>query len=158
MNLVTGLLFVHALLAILLIGALTHQTLAVWWPAKAAIGRGIIAGARSVTAARYTNAIIVLYLLTAILGGFFLYPTYRVFVRTFLEQLHRFPTVGFFETKENLVAVGIGLLPIYWWYWKAPAAAEGTRNRALVTLILMLIVWWAFFVGHFINNIRGFGL
>jgi hypothetical protein len=158
MNLVTGLLFLHGLLAILLIGAITHQTIAVWWPPKGGMGHGIVAGARGVTAARYTNSIVTLYLSTAVLGGFFLYPTYRLFVRTFLEQLHRFPTVGFFETKENLVAVGIGMLPIYWWYWKSPAAAAGIRSRAIVTTILTLIVWWAFFVGHFINNIRGFGL
>jgi hypothetical protein len=148
----------HGLLAILLVGALTHQAIACWWPAKAPAGSGVIAGARAVTAGRYTNTIIILYVITAVLGGFFLYPTYRVQVRTLLEQLHRFPTVGFFEIKENLVAIGLGLLPIYWWSWKSAAASTAVRNRAVITLILTLIVWWAFFVGHFINNIKGFGL
>ena len=99
-----------------------------------------------------------LYLATAFIGGVLLYPTYRVFVRTFLEQLRRFHVVGAFELKENLTAIGLGLLPVYWLYWRAPLAVDQGRNRRLITLLLTLIVWWDFMVGHVINNIRGFGL
>jgi hypothetical protein len=157
-NGITILLLCHAVLAVGLVGALTHQTISVWWPAKAAAGGGFVASVRAVNAAKYTNAVIVLYLITAFIGGVLLYPTYRVFVRTFLEQLHRYPTVGTFEMKENFVAIGLGLLPAYWYYWRQPLLAENSRTRALITLFLAFIVWWAFFVGHIINNIRGFGI
>jgi hypothetical protein len=66
--------------------------------------------------------------------------------------------VGAFELKENLVAIGLGLLPVYWYYWRQPLAADDARNRRLITLFLTLIAWWGFLVGHVINNIRGFGL
>lgn len=155
---ITVLLICHGVLGAILVGALTHQSISVWWPAKAGANSDIISSVRSVTAAKYTNTVVVLYLAQAILGGVFLYPTYRVFVRTFLEQLHRYPTVGSFELKENFVAIGLGLLPAYWYYWRQPLAADQARNRALVTVFLTFIVWWAFLVGHIINNIRGFGV
>lgn len=154
MNGWTVLLFVHGLAAILLIGALTHQTLAICWPIRSAGPTNFLRAARAVRAARYTNAVVILYLATMALGSI-VYPYYRVNVRTFLEDHHWNPSVGFFEIKENLVAIGFGMLPLYWWLWRSPEAeAQGRRP---VTLLLALIVWWAFFVGHFINNIRGFG-
>jgi hypothetical protein len=158
MNTITILLLCHAVLAVALVGALTHQSISVFWHAKAGAGAGFVSSVRAVTAAKYANAVIVLYLLTAFIGGVLLYPTYRVFVRTFLEQLHRYPTVGTFEMKENFVAIGLGMLPVYWYYWRQPLAPEHARVRALITLFLTFIVWWAFFVGHIINNIRGFGI
>ena len=158
MNSLTIVLLCHAILAITLVGALTHQTISVWWPVKAGAANTFVTSVRAVNAAKYANAVVVLYLMTAILGGFFLYPTYRVFVRTFLEQLHRYPTIGLFELKENFVAIGLGMLPAYWYYWRRPLVAEQSRARGLITLVLTLIVWWGFFVGHIINNIRGFGV
>jgi len=155
---ITVLLICHSILAVTLLGALTHQSISIWWPARAGSNSGFVTSLRSVHAAKYVNAVIVLYLATAIIGGFFLYPTYRVFVRTFLERLGRLPVVGSFELKENLTAIGLGLLPAYWYYWRQPLAPEHARNRGLVTLFLTLIVWWGFLVGHVINNIRGFGL
>lgn len=158
MNAMTIFLLCHAVVAVTLVGALTHQSISVWWPVKPSGARGVIASVRAVSAAKYANAVVVLYVITAFIGGVLLYPTYRVYVRTFMEQLHRYPTVGSFELKENFVAVGLGLLPAYWYYWRAPLNAKQRRSRALVTLILTFIVWWGFFVGHIINNIKGFGI
>jgi len=100
------------------------------------------------------NAVVVLYLVTASLGGV-LYTEYRVGVRTVVEQLGIWPAHGAFELKEHFAAIGLGLLPAYWYCWRAP---EHARTRAVLTGFLAVIVWWNFLVGHVLNNIRGFGV
>ena len=118
---------------------------------------------RAVSGAVYTNANILLYLATAILGGT-IYPVYRVGVRTYLENARLYPAVGSFEIKEQFVSVGLGMLPLYWLAWQRPAEATvpdaGARTaRIAVTSILCFIVWYGFLVGHVLNNIKGlFGL
>jgi hypothetical protein len=62
-----------------------------------------------------------------------------------------------FELKEHFVAVGLGILPAYWSYWRQPLADDHVRTRAVLTAILAFIVWWSFLVGHILNNIQGFG-
>jgi hypothetical protein len=156
MLMVTTLLICHGLLAVFMLGALTHQSLALWWPAKAPAGqRNLFDSFRSVRAAHYTNTIIVLFVITAI-GGALLYPTYRLAVRVVLEDLHRNAANGIFELKEHFIAIGLGVLPVYWYYWQPPLT-ENVATRKILTLMLTLIVWWAFLVGHILNNIRGFG-
>ncbi len=155
MNTVTVLLIVHGLLAVALLGAITHQAMSVLAPARKPAG-SFIGRFRAVSGAPYTNAIIVLYVLTAILGGI-IYATYRVEVRVVIEQLEMWPQNGAFELKEHFAAVGLGVLPAYWYYWRQPLAAEHARTRAMLTALLAFIVWWNFLVGHILNNIRGFG-
>lgn len=154
---ITTLLIIHGLLAVALLGALTHQAVSVWWPARAG-ARNFGASFRAVRAAAYTNAIIVLYAITALVGGVLLYPTYRLTVRVLLVQLRLNAANGIFEFKEHLVAIGLGLLPAYWYYWRQPLAAEAAGTRRALTVMLAAIVWWSFLVGHVVNNIRGFGL
>jgi len=48
------------------------------------------------------------------------------------------------------------LLPAYWLFWRRPDPEEPARTRAALTLILAVIVWWAFLVGPVLNNIGGF--
>jgi hypothetical protein len=102
------------------------------------------------------NAIIVLYVVTAILGGI-IYPAYRLSVRPVLQQLDLNVSNGMFELKEHFVAIGLGILPAYWSYWRRSLADEHARTRAVLTVILAFIVWWSFLVGHILNNIQGFG-
>ena len=64
----TVLLIVHGLLAVALLGAITHQTMSVWRPARKPAA-SFIARFRAVAAGSYTNAIIVMYLCTATLGA-----------------------------------------------------------------------------------------
>ena len=151
----TTLLIIHGLLAVALLGALTHQAVSLWWPARGA--RNFAASFRAVRSAAYTNAIVVLYAATASLGAV-LYPSYRLFIRVLLSQLRLNAANGVFEFKEHLVAIGLGLLPAYWYYWREPSAAEQASTRRALSTILALIVWWSFLVGHVLNNIRGFGL
>ncbi len=154
---ITFLLIIHSLCAVTLIGAVTHQALSLWWPVKAGAQRNFVANARGVRSAVYSNAIIVLYLVTASLGAI-IYPTYRIGIRPLLEQIHLNTPLGLFELKEHFVAIGAALLPAYWYYWRQPLAAEHAATRRILTLFLTLTVWWAFLVGHILNNIRGFGI
>jgi hypothetical protein len=75
-----------------------------------------------------------------------------------LQQLELRPAEGAFEVKEHFAAIGLGLLPAYWYYWRLPLAPEHARTRAMLTSILAFIVWFGFLVGHVLNNIRGFGV
>ena len=153
---VTFLLILHGLLAVVLLGGITHQAVSVAWPSRNKIG--IVRSYRAVSGSLYTNANIALYLATATLGGI-IYPVYRVGVRTFLEDARLNSAVGSFELKEQFIAVGLGMLPLYWMLWRRPPEAGGKPARIAVTLLLCAIVWYAFLVGHVLNNIRGlFGL
>lgn len=151
----TVLLMVHGILAVFLLGALTHQVFGVWWrPARG--DQSFFGSYRAVRAERYVNTVIILYVLTYLVGGFLLYPEYRYIVRPVLEQLRLNSILGSFELKEHFMTVGIGLLPVYWYLWKQPQTSVTARK--LVTLVLTLLVWYGFIVGHLLNNTRGFGL
>jgi hypothetical protein len=152
----TFLLIIHGLLAVVLLGGITHQAMSVAWPSRSK--QGIVSSFRAVSGSVYTNANVVLYLVTATLGGT-IYPVYRIGVRTYLENARLYPAVGSFEIKEQFISVGLGMLPLYWMLWRRPPE-DGTRSaRLAVTLILCFIVWYGFLVGHVLNNIRGlFGL
>jgi len=155
---ITVLLIIHGLCAVFMLGALTHQVFSVWWPARAAAGPGqrtLLTSFRAVRGSAYANTIVILYVVTASLGAI-MYPTYRLAVRVVLEDLRLSAANGMFELKEHFVALGLGMLPAYWYYWRQPPAEAATARRVL-TLLLALIVWWAFLVGHILNNIRGFG-
>ena len=154
MNVWTVLLIVHGLLAVALLGAITHQALSVWLPAPRPAG-SFVARFRSVPGSGYVNAIVVLYVLTFVLGGI-IYTEYRISVRTVVEQLQLWSQNGAFELKEHFAAIGLAILPAYWHYWREPAGGQ-TRTRDILTLLLTFIVWWNFLVGHILNNIRGFG-
>ena len=149
----TFLLILHCLVAVALLGAATHQAMSCWWPARAA-GTAFLTRFRAVKAANYVNAIIVLYVLAFVLGAW-IYPTYRITVRPVLEDLHIGAANGAFEFKEHIEAIGLGLLPAYWYFWRVPLAPEHDTSRRALTLILALFVWAGFLIGHVLNNIRG---
>jgi hypothetical protein len=151
----TTLLIIHALLAVTLLGAITHQAVALWLPAHARAG-SFVARFRAVPTTSYVGAIIVLYLLTFVLGAW-IYTQYRFTARLALEQLRFFKTVGAFEMKEHLATVGLVLLPAYWAFWRQPLSADYAAARRQVTLILAILVWVNFLIGHIANNARGFG-
>lgn len=149
---VTTLLILHALMAVALLGAITHQALSTTRPTSPA--RSFVGRFRSVEAAGYTNAVIVLYVVTSIFGAL-LYSPYRLDVRPTLEDLDMRAANGVFEIKEHLAAIGLGLLPAYWFFWRTPLTPDGMVARRYLTWILAFVVWWNFLVGHVLNNIRG---
>ena len=151
----TILLIIHGLLAVALLGAITHQALSVWWkPRKPA--DSFVTRVRAVPATSYANAVVLLYLLTTALGGY-IYPAYRLNIRVVLEQLEMPAANGSFELKEHFAVIGLAMLPAYWCFWRTPLAETYARTRAVLTLLIAFIVWWNFLVGHVLNNIRGFG-
>jgi hypothetical protein len=152
---ITVLLLVHGLLAVALLGALTHQSLSVVPPRASTGSRSFLDRFRGVHTPAFTKAIIVLFVATAI-GGSLLYPTYRLDIRTTLEDLQLRAANGIFEIKEHLVAVGLGLLPAYAFFWRMPLVPEYAVVRRSLTWILAFVVWWSYLVGHILNNIKGF--
>ena len=65
--------------------------------------------------------------------------------------------VGAFELKEHFIAIGLGVLPAYWYVWKSSDAAAFIRTRNMLTTVLAFVIWWGFLVGHLTNNVRGLG-
>ena len=150
---IVALLIVHGLLAVALLGAITHQALSVT-PRRAAASLSFVGRFSSVDSNAYATAIVVLFVVTA-LGGGLLYPQYRLDVRTALEDMQMRSANGAFEIKEHLVAIGLGLLPTYWLFWRAPASAGLGGAKRYLTWLLAFVVWWSFLVGHVLNNIKG---
>ena len=148
----TFLLIVHGLVAVVLLGAITHQAFAVCWPARKQ--GGIVTSFRAVSAAKYTTTTIVLFVVETVLGGI-IYTAYRLTVRTYLENARLWTINGSFEVKEQFIAVGLGMLPFYWWVWRQPLDPALATSRVAVTALLCFIVWYAFLIGHIVNNVRG---
>ena len=151
---VTALLILHGLVAVALLGAITHQTLASGSP-RARPG-SFFGRFRAVRAAGFADAIVVLYVISTVLGAV-VYLYFRVAIRPELERGDQWTAIGLFDIKEHFVAIGMALLPAYWVCWRRPLADESPRTRNVLTLILAVIVWWGFLIGHVLNNIRGFG-
>lgn len=153
----TILFLVHALLAVALIGALTHQAAAVLMPVRqAANAGGFVTRFRAVAAPGYATAVCVLWILTFVFGGW-IYAKYRIYVRIPLEQEGYWKTQGSFELKEHLATIGLGLLPAYWFFWKNARNIEYDSARKWLTVTLAAMCWYMFLVGHIVNNVRGFG-
>ena len=152
----TILFIVHALLAVALLGALTHQAAAVLAPPRAGASGGFVTHFRSVSGPRYAVAVCVLWVLAFILGGW-IYTKYRIYVRIPIEQDGFWKTQGAFEMKEHLATIGLGLLPIYWYFWKNARNVDYDSARKWLTVTLAAMCWYMFLTGHIVNNVRGFG-
>jgi hypothetical protein len=151
----TTLLIIHGLLAVALLGAITHQAVAVWMPVHSKAGN-FVTRFRAVPSTSYVAAIIVLYLATFVMGAW-IYTQYRFTSRLALEQLRFFKTVGVFEMKEHVATIGLIVLPAYWAFWRQPLSEDCAAARKSVTLLLAIMVWANFLIGHIANNARGFG-
>lgn len=149
---ITALLIIHGVMAVFLIGAITHQTLGVFWPRRPG-QTSFVANARGIRPQLYVSAVMVLYVITFLLGAY-LYPTYRVFVRPPLEDLQLTYAIGVFEIKENFAAIGLALLPSYWYFWTQTDKFVTTRRA--ITAIYFVTIWYNFIAGHILNNVRGF--
>lgn len=148
----TILLIAHGLAAVFLIGALTHQAASLV-RAPAAARSGFVQRFAAVRPVGYAEAIVVLYATTMLLGAL-LYPGYTLDARAaFRAELPA--AFGSFEIKEHFAALGLGFLPTYWWLWRAGTPEASAHARRTVTLLLAVIAWLAFIVGHVLNNLRG---
>jgi hypothetical protein len=147
-----ALLMIHALCAVFLLGATTHQAFSAFWPRRPG-QNDFLARYRGVNAAGYTDAVVIAFLITFLLGSI-VYTVYRIEVRPPLEDLGDLPTIGLFELKEHFLAITLGVLPAYWYFWRKRPDAR--LMRGILALFLALNVWWAFIVGLIVNNVRGF--
>ena len=144
------LLLLHGLSAMLLLGAVTHQAVAVWLPASGPQS-GWWHALRAVHPERYARAVVVLFAATALLGAINYIPFRLVARAQYLDAQVPWAT-GLFEVKEHATAIGLALLPGYWAVWREPK--ETAARRALTTL-LTAVAWWSLLVGHIVNNLRG---
>jgi hypothetical protein len=153
----TILLIIHGLLAMALLGALTHQAASVLAPVRrAARNPRFVMRFRAVEGAGYAAAVCVLWIVTFCFGAW-IYTKYRIYVRMPIEEWGFWKTQGFFEMKEHLATIGLGLLPIYWYVWKNSRNGEYDSTRKWVTVYLAGACWFIFLVGKVVNNVRGFG-
>lgn len=142
----------HGIIAIGLVGAVTHQGLTVLRsPAPAEL---FVDRFRSIPAARFANAVAILYVLTFALGAY-IYPTYVLDVKGAVAEYGMRKTIGVFQIKEHLAVIGLCMLPVYWHFWRSVPLQTGLATRRFVTTVLMLIVWWNLVVGHVLNNVHG---
>jgi hypothetical protein len=150
-------LLVHLLLAVALLGALTHQAVSAVMPVRQVAGPGgFVTRFRAVPAAGYATAICVLWILTFIVGSY-IYTKYRIYIRIPIEQAGYWKTQGFFDFKEHVASIGLTLLPAYWFFWKNAQNPQYDTARKMVTVYLACACWFLFIVGHVLNNVRGFG-
>lgn len=147
------LLLLHGLAAVALLGALSHQAVA-QFTARAAGSGTFFARYGRVHAAGFVAAIAALYVSVTALGAW-IYPAYRVDARIAFEELGMFAAVGAFELKEHAAGIGLGLLPLYLYLWRASASPQEVVNRRWITVFLAAVVWYDFIAGHVLNNIRG---
>jgi hypothetical protein len=147
----TALLLLHGLLAVALLGAITHQAFA--RPVGQRRSTSFVARYRGVGAGTYSSIVIVLFVLTTILGAL-LYPSYRTLVRPALEMADLRAANGSFEVKEHLAALGLLMLPAYYAAWSG-IDPHFEPVRRILTWLLAAIVWWNFLAGQVLNNIRG---
>ena len=152
----TTLLIVHGLLAVALLGALTHQFSSALRTSRPS-GSGFLARFSSVPPARYTDAICILWVLGVLLGGF-IYAEFRIRVRIPMEQQEFFMTLGAFELKEHLAVLGMALLPLYRLLWKPETPERWMGCRLGITAYLTAVCWYSYLAGHVVNNVMGMGL
>jgi hypothetical protein len=150
------LLTFHGLMAFLLLGALTHQFIVVWAPVRSRV-TNFFGRVRAVSAHDYGGAIVVLYVLTFVLG-MIIYPDYKLTASVVMTTHKWAKALDSFEFKEHVLAIGLALLPAYWYYWRPPLVAERDFVRAMLTTMLAVIAWIGFLVGHILNNIAGLGI
>jgi len=150
---VTALLILHGLVGVGLLGAVTHQVAAMLrrGPARDGSFADRYAAVRSTT---FTTAVVALYVVNVGLGAV-LYPSYRLNVRPPFEEMSLTWAIGLFELKEHFGGIGLGLLPLYAYTWRAEHADTHRTDRLAATVLLAGIVWWNFLAGHVVNNIRG---
>lgn len=155
----TILFVIHALSAVALLGALTHQAASVLMPVRQAASPGspgFVTRFRAVHGPGYAVAVCVLWIVTFFFGAW-IYTKYRMYVRIPIEQQGFWKTLGIFELKEHLATIGLGLLPAYWFFWKNARDPEFDGARKGVTVMLAAFCWFVFLAGHIVNNVRGFG-
>ena len=104
----TALLIIHGLVAVALLGAITHQTIAAWVPSRSRRG-SFIGRFRGVTPGSFANAIVVLYVVSALLGAV-LYLSFRTDIRPDLERAGQWQALSQRAFRLHRIGIATGLL------------------------------------------------
>ena len=51
-----------------------------------------------------------------------IYTHYTISARVAIIQLQLWKPYGLFEMKEHFAAIGLAILPAYWYFWQMPHA------------------------------------
>jgi hypothetical protein len=148
--LITAVLIFHDILATALLVAITGQAAAALCARNLA---RLFPRPGSYTGQGLQNIITVLVIAVVCLGAL-LYPSYRQTVKPYLETHDLRAANGAFEIKEHFAALMLLALPAYRQAWKN-SSRESRTARQVLTVILCLLVWWNFAVGHMMNSITG---
>ena len=148
----TTLLILHSLVGVTLLGAITHQGVSVLRRGTTRSG-SFIDRYTGVSRKTFTIAVIMLFAINVLIGAI-IYPTYRLNVRIPFEEMRLGWAIGLFELKEHFAGIGLAMLPAYAYVWRVDSDFA-SRNRVAITLIIAVIVWWDFIIGHVLNNLRG---
>jgi hypothetical protein len=142
----------HGIIAMGLLGAVTHQGLTMLRrPAPAIL---FVDRFRAIPASRFATTIVILYVLTFALGAY-IYPTYVLDVKGAVAEYGMRKTIGVFQLKEHLAVVGLCSLPVYWHMWHTVPLTADVPTRKFLTVLIMFIVWWNLVIGHILNNVHG---
>lgn len=142
---------VHGLLAMVLLGAISHQGFSVW--RKPAPARNMFERFRAVNPMGYANTVVILYFVTFVIGSL-VYPIFVLDVKGTIADFGMRYTIGLFQIKEHVAVIGLLLLPVYWTYWRN-ASPENLGTRRFLTTTIMVSTWWNLIVGHILNNVKG---
>lgn len=144
------LLILHALLAILLLGSMTHNVLLtvpyLWKKYK------------KVTLEKlYVKVAFVAYLLTFALGAI-VYPNYRYHVRDQYFDVHLPWASQFFDIKEHWAGIGLGLMGIYL-VLSLTMDPRKDRERVMIyvflSVMITLVIWFNLIAGLWLTALRG---
>lgn len=149
------LLILHGLVGVALLGAITHQAVAVLGTSRGQ-SPGFITRYARVSSRAFCGAVTALFIASVVLGAV-IYPSYRLDVRVPLEEMQLSWAVGLFELKEHFGGIGLAVLPLYVYCWDERRATTDRFARTAVTWLLAGIAWFTFIAGHVLNNLRGLG-
>ena len=144
-----ALVVLHALAAIVLIGASTHHAI---------IAVGYLRGRYRVRLGRiYAATVAVAYGVTFVLG-LFAYPAFRYHVRGLYLDRYDALASNLFDTKENFAALGLPLVIAALVLSRAMVPSEDrglARGYAVIVVLAAAIVWFGVISGLVVTQVRG---
>jgi hypothetical protein len=146
-SLISIALILHDISATALLLLISWQTLIAW---SSTAGASSVRFETSFSSFGLRGLISALFVSTIVLGGI-LYPAYRLFVRPNLVASGMRYANGAFEIKEQLAALCLVMLPVYYASWRSGDIISSPIARRVITSLLCAMVWWNFIIGHFMN-------
>ncbi len=139
----------HALTAIVLVGAATHHAL---------VAIGYLRGVFKVRLARIYSATVALTWIVTFVLGLLAYPAFRVTARALYMDRYESWASDLFDIKEHLAALGI---PIVLGVFALSRVIEPKTDRglartyAVMTVMVAAIVWFDVISGLVITMVKG---